>query len=527
MRVAFVFGPNLMLTPSIDSMPFAANTLTCLAEDGHQIDLFVTAADMTETAAKAHPLIHIQSFAQALSCSGRVYDLVIGVGQVGICVAACLAERSECLLVYYNDELPSGVWPPTPWQELEQRAASLAGCIIVPDKCREEPLRFELRTRDEVPFFTLPNVPLLGSWPEINWAERLRMPKNSAYFLTAGTVADWAQVPELLATVPFWPADTVLVVHSRLSMSDETLRQYSHLNFVDRVFWSRNPLDDGELNSLVAGARGSFSLYRNVNSNIEQIGLSSGKLARSIFCSTPVIASDLESLRFVEREGLGIIVSHPCQIPRAIQKVNCSHAQFAQRCRDFTIENLNYRRSWSQLAKHLSNFNVASASLTDGDWIADFEARVAMLVGQDRYMFNMEQPQDYWLEQIVEKMNSSADRKWAERTEEFLGNERKLAAEYRLWAERTEGFLKQERQTNAELRRWAERTEEFLKQEQQTNAKLRLWAERTEEFLKQERQTNAELRKTNAELREGNAELRHLLEGAHGRVSETRAANKR
>ena len=133
-----------------------------------------------------------------------------------------------------------------------------------------------------------------------------------------GTLGDWAQVPEILSTIVHWPADSVLLLHSRTAEQEGGYRQQlSHLHVPGRVFWTSATLSDKLLNSLVAHCNGSFALYRNMGPNISLIGTSSGKLMRSVMCGSPVIASSFRFLlRFVSREGIGVQVPSSLRNPR-------------------------------------------------------------------------------------------------------------------------------------------------------------------------------------------------------------------
>jgi FkbM family methyltransferase len=109
-------------------------------------------------------------------------------------------------------------------------------------------------------------------------------------------------------------------------------------------------------------------------------------------------------------------------------------------------------------------------------------------------------------------------REWAERTEQFLLQERVTSNQFKEWAERTEQFLLQERVTSNQFKEWAERTEQFLLQERVTSNQFKEWAERTEQFLLQERVTSNQFKEwaEGAEARfakeqESNHQMRDVL----------------
>ena len=180
------------------------------------------------------------------------------------------------------------------------------------------------------------------------------IPHGKRIFIHAGSVADWAQVPEILTSVCYWPADAVLLLHSKNRRELTRYRQqYSHLDFPERVYWSLEPLSEDMLHSLISYCDGSFALYRNnIWPGIELIGTSSGKLMRSIVCSTPVITSSFESLNFVTREGLGIQVAHPSEIPAAIDDLTRNSESYRTRCALFAIsEKFLREEAWDRIVE--------------------------------------------------------------------------------------------------------------------------------------------------------------------------------
>src|SRR5205085_2075180 len=103
-------------------------------------------------------------------------------------------------------------------------------------------------------------------------------------------------------TLSRWPAKAVLLIHTRGGLDVVNYRRsLDHLRDYGRVFWSFEPVTPAELNDLIVRAFCTLALYRNLGPNIEKLGMSSGKIMRSIVCGTPVITSRFDSLLFIER----------------------------------------------------------------------------------------------------------------------------------------------------------------------------------------------------------------------------------
>ena len=373
-RVAFIFFPHLPETTPLDTMPFAAHIIRQLASARYQIDVFhLNEANssfgkdlFSETLRYKHVKLYTRgnkaTFIELTLRFARYtrYKYVFSVGLIGSYIGGLVSAVSRCPFVLLNDELPSMYEPPnmyghSGWLPFERWAASRADAIIVPSDDRQSALRKELRLKTDTPFFAIRNTPEIELPLEhINWHARLGIPSGKKIFIHAGTLADWAQVPEILASVNYWPPDAVALLHHSRGRDELTRyrRQLSHLDNPERVFWSYDLLSENIVNSLVSYCTGSFALYRNFGPNFEQIGKSSGKLMRSIVCGTPVIVSQFESLNFVSEEGLGRQVMHPSEIPAAVEHLMRNTESYRKRCGLFASSERNLREeAWNRLVQ--------------------------------------------------------------------------------------------------------------------------------------------------------------------------------
>jgi glycosyltransferase involved in cell wall biosynthesis len=384
-KVAFVHYPYAPSRARLETMPFALNSVMALANCVSQVDLFVWEKPICDYSKilPANVNIYYRIGFDQPTLYGRIinkinvrsqilrlqfdrykdYDCVFGLGQIGSYIASIIANASKCPSIYLNDEFPS-CFGDTIWSKLERQAVQESTMVVVPDLQRFAPLSLDLEISDK-PHACLPNIPVFQKSPEkIDWHERLKIPVGYTPFLHAGSVADWAQVPEILASLPYWEEKTVLVIHSRSTEGAEYRQQLAHLDIPGRVIWSYEPISEHELNSLVSYCAGNFALYRNSGPNIEYIGFSSGKLMRSLACGSPVIASELSSLRFVNDAQVGILVKHPAEIPNAISKLLYNQESYSQRCLDFCHEYASFERAWidfcSQLAE-VSGLNLINS----------------------------------------------------------------------------------------------------------------------------------------------------------------------
>jgi glycosyltransferase involved in cell wall biosynthesis len=370
-RVAFVFCPHRPEAARLDTMPFAQTLLERLSASGWQVDVFVwTKFDLYirnfSNGTIQHKYVKMRTAnakMQFLELTLRfaryaAYKCVFSVGQIGSYIGSIISTVSRCPHVLLNEEFPS-CWGRSRWADLERRCARLADAIVVPSDDRHARLREELQLNGDKPFVTVRNTPTVTLPPaDTDWHRFLGIPDGKKIFIHAGSIADWAQVPEILCSVNYWPADAVLLLHSRVRGNElaNYRKEMSHLDNPGRVFWSIEPLDQNMLNSLIASCSGCFALYRNIGPNVELVGTSSGKLMRSIACGTPVITSSFNSLEFVARDGVGIQVRHASEIPAAVKNLIRNNESFRKRCADFAIsEEVHKEKAWRQIIEIVKN----------------------------------------------------------------------------------------------------------------------------------------------------------------------------
>ena len=369
-KIAFVHYPHWPGSARLDTLPFALNLLRRLAGLKCDIDLFLWEQPDLTFASKlpGNVTVHYRKllgrrFTSVLHPSQliaqfslkRAYDCTFSVGQIGSFIGGLVSAASRCPLVLLNDEFPS-CWPQGIWTKLERWAAMRSSAIILPSGGRIDELLKELHIPCKKHFVFANITSISDPVPEVNWHQEFNIPANKKIFLQAGTLGDWAQGTELLCSVPYWPEGTVLLLHSRTDGGSTAYRkQISHLDTPSRIFWSEKQLPENLLNSLTSYCAGTFALYRDTGPNIATMGMSSGKLMRSIACGTPVITSALEFLNFVTQERVGIQVRHPSEIPDAIAHLMLDIMGYRERCLSFAASQRETEdKTWDDLIEYLN-----------------------------------------------------------------------------------------------------------------------------------------------------------------------------
>ena len=364
-KIAFIYHPQDPNLRRLESMPFALNSVVSLAKMGWQIDLYLWGESSDNYKNLLPETVTIKQFREPLRFKRlkpiwrplqfqwqfqwqKNYCCVFGLGQIGAYIADIIAKSSQCPFIYLNDEFPCA-FAYSRWTRLERQAVKNAAMVVVLDEKRFVPLCEELDIANK-PYAVLPNMAIINHpLEEINWHERLELPSDCIPFLYAGSIADWAQTPELLSTLPYWPEKAVLILHSAYHQKVEQYRQQlSHLEVPGKVIWSYEPMSEGHLNSLVSYCAGNFALYRNFGKPIEYLGFSSGKLLRSLACGSPVIASKdpMFYLSFVKDYQLGVLVNNPSEIPAAVTELMNNRKEYSDRCLNFCQTNLSFEKAW-------------------------------------------------------------------------------------------------------------------------------------------------------------------------------------
>jgi len=367
-KIAFVHYPHSINSARLETMPFALNSVVALANAGWKIDLFLGEQrnphykDILPGNVRVQhlPDIHVNrvpvNFFRRLNFMANAfwrsrYNCVFGVGQMGAYIASLISRSSRCPFIYLNDEYPSQ-WAQSLWGDLEKRAMGRVSMIVVPGEERFGPLCDELDIDPTTPHASLPNIPVIERSPrKVDWHKEMGVPAGSRIFLHAGSMADWAELPEIMRSLPSWPEEAVLVLHGRNQKESERYRkQTSHMDLPGKTFWSMNPLKEDDLHSLISSADGTFGLYRNLGPNIEHMGHSSGKIMRSLACGTPVIASNYASLSFIKDHDLGVLVDRSTEIPAAVRQIMENLPQFRENCTRYYRTQVSFEPSWSKMS---------------------------------------------------------------------------------------------------------------------------------------------------------------------------------
>ena len=365
-RIALFYGRLNVNEARILYMPFIKNFLKCLDEENIKVDVFLAEKKNHDYAGEFSGNIRIHfvdsrvfwrlsrmklfySILQfILFCSSLLfrkrYSLIAGGGVLGNHVAVSLGKLMGVKTLYMGDEFP--ILAQKFWNDAEIRACAAADMVIVPDVTRIA-MTEEIIGRKLSQSCVLPNAPLrsdLNALPEIDWHGRLNIARDKKILLFAGGTAMFNQLLEAMVEIPRLPKSFVMIIIA----PDRTKWMYRNLLADERFLWISNPLSDPELYSLIGQSLCCIGLYRTDIDLLDYVGMSSGKIMRSIACGTPVITSVSTSLDFVTQMNVGVQLEYTCFMPEAIIKISEQHDAMRQACLDAFELELSYDVFWQK-----------------------------------------------------------------------------------------------------------------------------------------------------------------------------------
>jgi glycosyltransferase involved in cell wall biosynthesis len=293
---------------------------------------------------------------------GAGYSCFIGVDPDGLVLAQSLAGLVDAPVAYYSLELLLSHELTSPADaELKRREMELARraafCVV------QDEQRARLFAEDNgIPWdrvVLVPNAPLGPARRSRSeyWHHRFGLPPWQRVVLHTGSLGNWTGIEAILASVDSWPETWALVVHTRYDAeSSDYLERLRASALPGRVFFSLKPLPRQEYDELVDGADIGVAFYVTVagssytQTNIQTIGLSSGKIAYYLRSGLPVIVNRAASIAEpLERAGCGVGVEDARDIGKAIARIEQDYADYSERVRAFFDARLDFSRSFEDV----------------------------------------------------------------------------------------------------------------------------------------------------------------------------------
>jgi glycosyltransferase involved in cell wall biosynthesis len=292
------------------------------------------------------------------------YACVIGVDPDGLELAHDLARGAP--LSYYSLELLLSYELSTPAErqlKARERALSQQAAFVIVQDAERGRLLAEDNALDWSRVVLVPNAPTGPARrnPERYWHTRFELPETARVVVHSGSLGDWTGIDAVVDSVTDWPADWVLVIHTRFdgetSAYVEALRARADSR---RVYFSLKPVPRQEYDPLIDGADVGLAFYvpragsAFTQRNVQTIGLSSGKLAYYLRAGLPVIVNRASSIaEVVDRERLGVAVDAAAGIGAALDQVGTAYDEYSAGALRFFDRYLDFNRAFGEVVRRV------------------------------------------------------------------------------------------------------------------------------------------------------------------------------
>lgn len=307
---------------NISSNPSLSALCTILAENGFTCDLWSLLNSNNIDLSYNEPGVNlhlVQSF-DDLTSSISAYDFIIGIDS-GIIAAKKTANILGVPYgfisyeIFYDDELSGHLITN---QKAKERAACLdISFAIVQDKVRAADIIKEYSVDPD----KIVHIPVAGAGlkeynPSFYLHDHLNLSKDIKILLHMGSVASWTLTEWAINNADSLPDDWVLVIHSRTG-------SYSTNTSHRKVYYSNLPtLSLDEMHQLICSATCTLAIYNPdfktpfTGKNLQNMGLSSGKIATSLQHGVPVALSHMgEMSDLIQIYEAGVLIDKESPTP--------------------------------------------------------------------------------------------------------------------------------------------------------------------------------------------------------------------
>ncbi len=289
---------------------------------------------------RKEPFMHI--FAGLPLYAGRLLfrtrpHLLVTFGLSGLIIGSLLSRISGTGLVYYNLEIYGpeyGRWKSLLLSMLESRLLDRVSLLVIHDSLRLGVYEKLLGKRAKnVAYF--PNAPVRAHVSEPvrrRVAAMLDVRNDRKYIVYSGGLYPPVPLYEYVSQLGRLPDEWAMIFQSYDGESrfevDEVMQGYIGQG---RLIINRLPLDADDYASLLSFCRIGLSHYSERSLNMNNVGLSSGKIAAYWRAGLPILVNSIPFYREVlKAEHSGMIYGCVDEIPSLVESIEADYQRYSQ-----------------------------------------------------------------------------------------------------------------------------------------------------------------------------------------------------
>jgi glycosyltransferase involved in cell wall biosynthesis len=280
------------------------------------------------------------------------FDLLISIDRHGVIEGNFLTSVIK-RHIHFSYEIFFESETSVRYKETERSCYHRVELLVIQDKKRAE--IFEKENKIILPIFLLP-----VSGGAFNF-HNTNQKKLGKHILALGSLADWTMIPDLIDCVINDEISIPVILHGRYGalpkQLEERIRGNNYLKISSKHF-----TDEQKFYEFVTQAYAGYAMYKPIKGNkylgknIEDLGLSSGKISTFLSCGVPVITNITgEFASLIKEYKAGIVISEAHEIPYAIELISKSREQFSIGAKQLFKEKLSFNLYEQKLMNIISD----------------------------------------------------------------------------------------------------------------------------------------------------------------------------
>ena len=296
----------------------------------------------------ARIVIWLTNLYEAVFIFRKKYDLIVGIDREGLIDAGHYAFFSNTPYVFFSFEILFADEIGRHRKQLEKKYAKNVDLWMVQDEVRARHLAEENNLSLDNCFICPVASAGQGELNQVRLRDKLGVDQGKKVAIMIGSLSSWSMSYEIIASVPTWPDDWVLIVHERYGRANQIVKDRIGTKYLGtRIVCSDlNTASLDDMGSILAGVEAGLAFYHPVyttpynGKNIKYLGLSSGKIATYLRYGLPVITNRFGKYAdIINTNQLGVVLDNPDQLGPALKDM--TRAEYSAACRAYFSNNLD------------------------------------------------------------------------------------------------------------------------------------------------------------------------------------------